>query len=81
MHLLQAKYHNNNNFADKRLRLHFGWLPKIYLYHAIIPQDAVYGVYSHIERMKYKASTIFASDYSVVRFLKEHHEILQRDHK
>lgn len=48
---------------------------RTYLYQITIPQDASYGIYSHIERIGYNASTIFPGYDGVAKFLKEHFEI------
>ena len=48
---------------------------RTYLYQITIPQDASYGIYSHIEKMGYNASTIFPGYDGVARFLKEHFKI------
>lgn len=48
---------------------------RTYLYQITIPQDASCGIYSHIEKMGYNASTIFPGYDGVARFLKEHFEI------
>lgn len=51
---------------------------RTYLYQITIPQDASYGIYSHIEKMGYNASTIFPGYDGVARFLKEHFKIHSR---
>ncbi len=48
---------------------------RTYLYQITIPQDASSGIYTHIEKMGYNASTIFPGYDGVARFLKEHFQI------
>ena len=54
---------------------------KPYLYRITIPQDAAYGIYTHIEKRGYNASTIFPGYDGVARYLKEHREIHQSNKK
>ncbi len=54
---------------------------RTYLYQITIPQDASYGIYSHIEKMGYNASTLFPGYDGVARFLKEHFEFHRKKEK
>lgn len=52
---------------------------RTYLYQITIPQDASSGIYTHIEKMGYNASTIFPGYDGVARFLKEHFQIQSKE--
>lgn len=49
---------------------------RIYLYRITIPRKAAKEIYAFVERHNYNASTIFPGYDGVVRFLKEHKDIL-----
>lgn len=52
---------------------------RTYLYQITIPQDSSFGIYSHIEKMGYNASTMFPGYDGVAKFLKEHFEIHSKE--